>query len=287
MNIDGLERVQSVNRAVLRVIWLVGEIVGGAATFRGGKLNAGDAQARWLHRICRRVLRVFAVHTTTIGSIPTRGLLVANHLSYLDIVLLSALSPCVFVAKSEVKCWPVFGWFARAAGTFFVKRSNRRDVVRTNETIRAALRDGALVVLFPEGTSSNGSTVLSFKPSLLEAAIGERAPISVAVLHYELSDGNAETDVCYWGEHTLVPHLLKLLTKRRVIARAAFREVPDAWCDRKKLAAQLHQEVLALHSTLRCSSAAGEVTERKRVKQNCGSEAVCVSSNQLLHEVTT
>src|SRR5258705_9602546 len=154
----GLERVRSVGRTVLRVIWLSAEIGRCAAAYGRRKSNARHIHARWLHRICLRVLRVFAVQSTVIGTVPTRGLLVANHLGYLDIVLLGALTPCVFVAKSEVKGWPVFGWFARLAGTIFVDRDNRRDAARTNETIRAALRDGALVVLFPEGTSSDGST---------------------------------------------------------------------------------------------------------------------------------
>jgi 1-acyl-sn-glycerol-3-phosphate acyltransferase len=205
-------------------------------------------RALWLHRICRRVLRAFGVQSTVIGTVPTRGLLVANHLSYLDIVFLGALTPCVFVAKSEVKRWPVFGWFARLAGTIFVDRNNRRDAARANEAIRAALREGALVVLFPEGTSSDGSTVLPFKSSLLEAAIGERVPITVAALRYELPNGDAGAEVCYWGEHTLVPHLIKLLSKREVRASVAFSEVPNTWRDRKKLAAQLHAEVSALHS---------------------------------------
>jgi lyso-ornithine lipid O-acyltransferase len=205
-------------------------------------------RARWLHRICRRVLRVFAVQSTVLAAVPARGLLVANHLSYLDIVLLGALTPCVFVAKSEVKGWPVFGWFARMAGTVFVNRNNRRDAARVNEAIRSALRSGALVVLFPEGTSSDGSMVLPFKSSLLEAAIGERVPITVAALGYELSDGDTRAEVCYWGEHTLVPHLIKLLSKREVKALVAFSEVTNTWRDRKKLAVQLHREVSALHS---------------------------------------
>src|ERR1043166_3737698 len=139
---DGLERVRSAGRAVRRVLWLSAEIVRGAAAYRCRKSNARDVQARWLHRICCRVLHVFAVQSTVVGTVPRRGLLVANHLSYLDIVLLSALTPCVFVAKSEVKGWPVFGWFARMAGTFFVDRNNRRDAAGANETIRAVLRDG-------------------------------------------------------------------------------------------------------------------------------------------------
>ena len=251
---DGLERVRSVGRAVRRVFWLSVEIFGGAVAFQCRKSNTSDDHARWLHRICRRVLRVFAVQSTVVGSVQTRGLLVANHLSYLDIVLLGSLTPCVFVAKSEVKGWPVFGWFARMAGTVFVDRNHRRDAARTNEIIRAALKGGSLVVLFPEGTSSDGSGILPFKSPLLEAAIGERVPITVAALRYELPDGDAGTEVCYWGGHTLVPHLIKLLSKREVKASVAFSEMTNTWRDRKKLAAQLHSEVSRLHKALRAAT---------------------------------
>ena len=136
---DRLERVRSVARAMLRVIGLSAEIVRGAATYRCRKSDTRDVHARWLHRICRRVLRAFAVQSTFIGTVPKRGLLVANHLSYLDIVLLGSLNPCVFVAKSEVKGWPVFGWFARMAGTVFVDRNNRRDAARAGSTGHLAL----------------------------------------------------------------------------------------------------------------------------------------------------
>lgn len=79
----------------------------------------------WLQNSSRRLLRVFRIETQFTGDIPSSGLLVCNHLSYLDIVVLAAITPCVFVAKREVKKWPVFGWFARLAGTVFVHREQR------------------------------------------------------------------------------------------------------------------------------------------------------------------
>jgi 1-acyl-sn-glycerol-3-phosphate acyltransferase len=284
---DGLERVRSASRAVLRSLSLSAEIVRGAAAYRCRKSNTRDVQAGWLHWICRRVLRAFAVQSTFIGSVPKRGLLVANHLSYLDIVLLASLTPCVFVAKSEVKGWPVFGWFARMAGTVFVDRNNRRDTARANEVIRSALREGALVVLFPEGTSSDGSTVLPFKSSLLEAAIGERVPISAAALRYELSDGDAGAEVCYWGAHTLVPHLIKLLSKREVKASIAFSAVTNTWRDRKKLAAQLHSEVSQLHAELSDVSVAVKATGLTAASHRGSGEMVRASSQRFLQEVTS
>src|SRR5258708_39927049 len=110
--------------------------------------------AAWLQSSSRCLLRVFRVETQFTGDIPSSGLLVCNHLGYLDILVLSALAPCVFVAKSEVKHWPIFGWFARKAGTVFVHREQRAQARQTVDQIETALQTGALVVLFPEGTSS-------------------------------------------------------------------------------------------------------------------------------------
>jgi 1-acyl-sn-glycerol-3-phosphate acyltransferase len=282
-----LERILAAGRLVFRISWLSVEIFRGVKACRCRGLGASDVHARWLHEICRRVLRAFGVHSMVSGPIPARGLLVANHLSYLDIVLLGALTPCVFVAKDEVKGWPVFGWFARRAGTIFVNRNHRRDAARANELIRSALRDGALVVLFPEGTSSDGTSVLPFKSSLLEAAIGERVPISVAALRYELSDGNAGTEICYWGGHTLLPHLLNLSSKRQVKAAVMFQEVPNTWRDRKKLAGQLHAEVSALHAELGgLSIALGEATPAAIVKEE-EVELANASSHRLLHKMAS
>jgi 1-acyl-sn-glycerol-3-phosphate acyltransferase len=216
---------------------------------------------------------------------PKSGLLVANHLSYLDILLLSSLTPCVFVAKSEVRVWPIFGWFARMAGTIFVNRSSRRDAARANEEIRAALREGALVVLFPEGTSSDGATVLPFKSSLLEAVIGEHVPVSVAALRYELPEGDAGAEVCYWGEHTLVPHLLNLMTKRAVNAAVIFSPVPNTWRDRKKLAMQLHAEVAQLHAGLCINAGAVEEARLSSTSHDATEANIRVSSPQVLQEV--
>lgn len=271
----GVQRIIAVVRAVARLVWLAWELSAAATrTERRALLGLkqstvpkpSDARRSWLHHTAARVRRVLDIQPTVTGPIPARGLLVANHLSYLDIIVLAALTPCVFVAKSEVKSWPVFGWFARRGGTIFVNRASRRDAVRATEEIRAALRAGALVVLFPEGTSSDGAKVLPFKSALLEAAAAETPniklqpaekhqtpssnaapPITVAALHYALNDGDAAREVCYWGDHTLVPHLLRLVSKRAVRASVAFASVTPTGQDRKQLAAQLHAQVSARH----------------------------------------
>src|SRR5881397_1226391 len=121
------------------------------------------ARTEWLHCWCRFACRVLGIRVTTYGAMPRSSLLVCNHLSYLDIIVLSSIRPCVFVAKRDFAGWPLFGWLARAAGTIFVDRSSRLAASRGVDSMRKAIESGVVVVLFAEGTSSDGATVLPFK----------------------------------------------------------------------------------------------------------------------------
>jgi 1-acyl-sn-glycerol-3-phosphate acyltransferase len=173
-------------------------------------------------------------------------LLVSNHLSYLDIVAIGSVTPTVFVSKSEVAEWPVFGWFARKAGSIFVRRDKRTEAARSSEEIKETLMHDVLVVLFPEGTSSDGETVLPFKSALLEPAAASGGPLAVAHIAYTMVDGNPAQEVCYWGGMTLAPHLLNLLGKGRVTATIDLSDPQAGTSDRKELARQLHASVLTL-----------------------------------------
>jgi 1-acyl-sn-glycerol-3-phosphate acyltransferase len=148
------------------------------------------AKATWLQDVARRVLPVLGVRISVQGLIPGSGLLVSNHLSYLDVLVLAALAPSVFVAKREVKSWPVFGWFASLAGTIFVDRQRKCHTSQTNTRMTRLLEDRQLVILFPEGTSTDGRTVLPFRSSLLEPAATLGCNTTVACLNYYLEDGN-------------------------------------------------------------------------------------------------
>ena len=108
------------------------------------------------------------------------------------------------------------------------------------------MNQNALVVLFPEGTSTNGQTLLPFKSSLLEPATNPAWPLAIGWIHYEIDDGDASNEVCYWGDHTFFPHMLNLLSKRRVRATVRFGEFSRRNSDRKELAQQLRAEILAL-----------------------------------------
>jgi 1-acyl-sn-glycerol-3-phosphate acyltransferase len=191
-------------------------------------------------------MRVFHVELRISGSIPTCGLLVSNHLSYIDILVLGSAASPIFVAKQDVRSWPVLGWFAQIAGTIFVHREKRTEVSRSAGAIQDVLENGALVVLFPEGTSSGGDTILPFKSSLLQPAVQGDYPVSAAFIRYSLQDGSVPDEVCYWREMTLLPHLINLLGKRRISASISFQPMENCGHDRKQLAEQLHAEITRL-----------------------------------------
>jgi 1-acyl-sn-glycerol-3-phosphate acyltransferase len=179
---------------------------------------------------------------------PSYGLLVSNHLSYLDIIILSSIRPCVFVAKRDVASWPVFGWLARAAGTIFVDRERRFSSTNTVDLIGKAIAGGSVVALFPEGTSSDGSTVLPFKSALLEPAVQLHSPIAAASIDYVLDDGSVADEVCYWRDMTLVPHLLNLLFKREIRANYSFSPAQARAGNRKEIARELRDEIVSMRS---------------------------------------
>lgn len=204
------------------------------------------ARTRWLQDACRGTVRLFNTHVKIIGDIPKSGFMVCNHLSYVDILLISALTPVVFVAKREVKGWPVFGWFARLAGTLFVHRESKTHVGKVTNEIENTLQRGALVVLFPEGTSSDGKSVLPFRSSLLEPVAKNGHTVTAALITYGLDDGDVGEEVCYWKDMTLVPHLINLMSKESIRAIIRFHPSKAARGDRKELARQLHAEVAGM-----------------------------------------
>jgi 1-acyl-sn-glycerol-3-phosphate acyltransferase len=238
-------------RVTGRLFWLTGEMLLALLDFVinvifAPKVPLPRARSLWLQQLCRRVLRILNVEVTTQGPIPLKGLLVSNHLGYLDILVLSAVTPAVFIARSEVKRWPVLGWCAILAGTLFVRRARRSDVARLNREVAHSLESGALVVLFPEGTNADGPEVLPFRSSLLEPVTGLDHPLSAASIEYTLPDGDAGVDVCYWGEKRFAFHLIKLFSKSRITATVSFVRLEQGPRGRKELARQLHSQVMRL-----------------------------------------
>jgi 1-acyl-sn-glycerol-3-phosphate acyltransferase len=241
-------------RVTGRLCWLAGEILLALLDFVinvifASKVPLPRARALWLQQVCRRVLRVLKVEITTRGSIPLKGLLVSNHLGYLDIFVLSAVAPAVFIARSDVKRWPILGWFAILAGTLFVRRAKRSEVARLNREVAQALDTGALVVLFPEDARSDDRHALRFRSSLLEPVVRLDHPLSATSIRYTLPAGEAGEEACYSGGVTFTPHLLKLLAKSRIRATVSFVRLEPGPNSRKELARSLHSQVMRLQES--------------------------------------
>lgn len=209
-------------------------------------------RAEWLRGVCERALRVLGVRVEEQGAPVHGAFIAANHLGYLDILVLSARIPVVFVAKREVRGWPLFGWFAERAGTRFIDRTKLGDVVRVGAELGPLIAEGLSVLVFLEGTSSDGRGVLPFKPSLLEPAVRGDWPVAAASLDYEVPSGRSVADeVCWWGDMTLPPHLANFLTLPWIVARVAWGQARAPGDDRKALASALREDVLRLRQTAR------------------------------------
>jgi 1-acyl-sn-glycerol-3-phosphate acyltransferase len=188
------------------------------------------------------------VSVTAIGDPPAEGLIISNHLSYLDILVFSSISHCAFVSKQEVKSWPVVGWVATLSGAVYVDRARRSDAHAVQPEMQAALSQGLRLTMFPEGTSTDGSRVHHFHSSLFQPAIDLNAPVTAAAIRYAVPDGDPARDACYWGDMNLVTHLFKLLRKEAIHATVEFSEQHFRFTDRKEAARVMRQEVERLYS---------------------------------------
>lgn len=202
---------------------------------------------RWLRRAAVRHAKWMGIRIRIHGEIPHEGLIVANHVSYADIVALSAVTGCAFVSKKEVARWPLFGLYAKCGATIFVDREKRSAVADVAAEMRERLDAGVPLTLFPEGTSTGGDDVLPFRSSLFEPVVELGCPVTACALRYTLDDGGSVADeVAYWRDMTLAPHLLNLLGKNGVTLDIHFGPSSKRTGDRKTLARDLHAEVRAL-----------------------------------------
>jgi 1-acyl-sn-glycerol-3-phosphate acyltransferase len=195
---------------ILRLAWLaLCVIVRPARARRGDRAGLMRARAAVLGRASRKVMRIHGIELQVAGPIPQGPAIIAsNHLSYLDPLVLAALVDAVPISKADLLGWPVFGRAARRLGVLFVARSeahSRRAVMREAEQV---LRDGGIVLNFPEGTTTDGSSVLPYKKGLFGVAQELGVPIVPAALVLE------PRDLAWIGDDTFVPHYLRLAAKR-------------------------------------------------------------------------
>ena len=181
-----------------------------------------------------------------IGEPPTPPFFLAsNHLSYTDIAALRAVVPGVFVAKREIDEWPIAGRLVRDMGVIFINRTNRRDIPRAGAEIIEKLDGGEGVIIFPEGTSTKGETVLPFNSSFFEFAARIDLPVSYAAISYRTPPGGptASEVVCWWEDISFIAHMMRLFTISEYTAVITFGEEPILDTDRKRLAEELHRKV--------------------------------------------
>jgi 1-acyl-sn-glycerol-3-phosphate acyltransferase len=200
-------------------------------------------------------LFVLGVELDTSGEhVPREATLIAvNHLSYLDILVMSALFPSRFVAKSEIGSWPLLGPIVSLSGTLFVKRGDRNDVPRVVAEMQRTLDAGVSVTFFPEGWASRGLDVCRFHPGLFETAVRGQFPCLPVTLSYSTPENTGATawTVGWWGPVRIGPHLARMLREGPVLARVSWAPEPLFGRDRKRLAQRLEDEVRSRFRPLR------------------------------------
>lgn len=196
------------------------------------------------------MLRCLGVELRLVGTPPVTGpmLLVANHISWLDILVLHAARHCRFVSKSDVKHWPLVGTLATAGGTLFIERASRRDAMRVVHHMAQALKDGDILAVFPEGTTGDGTTVLPFHANLLQAAISAQAPVQPVLLQFvDGRTGAPSRAMSYVGDESLLGSLWRTLSARHLRAVVVYG-VPEyaGNRDRRSWARDLHANIRAM-----------------------------------------
>lgn len=191
-------------------------------------LLSHSSRQRLRQRWSFRLLRLLGIELLSHGApIEPGSLLVANHVSWLDIFALNALVPSAFVSKSEVRDWPLIGWLAAKNDTVFLRRGSRGHAKIVNAEIAALLEAGHNVAVFPEGTTSDGTQVLHFHAALLQPAIECKRPVQPLSLRYQGSDGHPSLAPAYVGDMSLVQSILAIIAAPRLVARVdVFAPIP-------------------------------------------------------------
>jgi 1-acyl-sn-glycerol-3-phosphate acyltransferase len=194
-----------------------------------------------------RMLQILGIELRVSGHPPREGpmLLVANHISWLDILGMHAARHCRFISKSAVKNWPLIGRLATGAGTLYIERERRRDAGRVVQQMAQSLKDGDVLAVFPEGTTGDGRVMLPFFGNLLQSAIVAKAPVMPVGLRF-VDRGSGETSFApsYVGDETLIGSLWRTLSAPGIVACVNFGEAMSTQgMERRSLARVLHAEV--------------------------------------------
>ena len=213
--------------------------------FRAFDAAQRHARIRWWST---KMLRLMGIAMQVEGRVHEGGvLLVANHVSWLDINALHAVLPQArFVSKADIQSWPLVSQLADAADTLYLQRERKRDALRVVHVVAQALTAGQLVAVFPEGTTSDGRALLPFHANLLQAAIATGTPIQPIALRFSDARERISPAVEFVGATTLVESLWRVACAEQLVAHVALLPArPSAEADRRALAQALHDDIAA------------------------------------------
>jgi len=200
---------------------------------------------RWSGKLLR-ICNIEVEHAPGSAEVLRQAMVVCNHVSWLDIFVILSLYPSRFVAKSEIRAWPVLGWLAEKAGTIFIARGNKRDLRRLFTGLVAQLTVGQRVAFFPEGTTAAQGSLLAFQPNLFESAIDAHVPVQPFAIAYVDGDGALHGAVDFIGEMSFAESLVIILKGPPIVARlACLAPIGTEGAHRRELALASHQAVAA------------------------------------------
>lgn len=217
-----------------------------------------DIRARTLRdAIKRRWLQCFAVLIclrVDLKGKPSgqRAMLAANHVSWLDIIVIGQYLPAYFVAKSDIAGWPVIGFLSRQAGTVFIRRGDKKNIAVTSDKIACLLEQNCTVIAFPEGTTTAGNEVLNFHASLFQPALSTKSAVQPVSIQYQ---GATKNLAPFIGDETFIGHLLKMLMLDKIEATLCFLPCIATEGKTRHRISQETRERIAAHLSIEPSSA--------------------------------
>ena len=212
----------------LRAARLTTHVLRGIYLTRGQQRRSAEIQAQLVRDWHARLMRILNIEVRMVGQLPTDAphLWIANHISWLDIPLLGGLAPhAVFVSKQEVRSWPIIGNLAAAAGTLFMQRGSGSEGARS--AITEGLTTGRHIVIFPEGTTTNGHKVKRFHPRLFQPAIDCRASLLPIAIRYVSPDGKLTRAAAYIDDDHILASIGRVLATRKLVAQVHLLETID------------------------------------------------------------
>jgi 1-acyl-sn-glycerol-3-phosphate acyltransferase len=233
-------------RATWRLIIVAQHLLWGCAVVAGTfRFRSPESQRRakriWSHQLLSRL----GVELRAFGEVPQRGgvLIAANHISWIDIFVINALRPCAFVCKEEIRAWPLIGWLVANTETVFIERGNRRAARRTAETLKHRLAGDSAIVVFPEGTTTNGTHLLPFRPAMMQAAVDAEVPVVPVALRYRDPQHPISPAPAYDGDISLWECLRAIALADGLVAETHVLEAIDTRRERQHIAAHAHSEI--------------------------------------------